>query len=128
MVQKFPPMKRWARRLWIVALESGKYVPGYGRLRQRNFSTQVTSYCPLGVLCQVMPRVEFKRQNARTEEDMYVYKHKDVVDYAPTKGSYVPDNLAAEIGLSNFAQFTVANLSDGGMSHKEIAQWLRKNL
>lgn len=128
MSQKYPPMKRWARRLWLIALEGGRYPIGIGKLRQKNFVTGVVSYCPLGILCQVMPRVEFKRQSQKTEEDTYVYKHKDVVDYAPCKGSYIPDNLAAEIELSNLAQFEIANMADGGMLHEDIATWVRRNL
>lgn len=121
-------MKRWARRLWLIGLTNGIYTQGVGKLRQKNFSTGVVSYCPLGVLCQVLPRVEFKRQSARNEEDIYVYKHKDVLDIAPCKGSYIPDNLAAEIGLGNHAQFEIANMSDGGMLMEDVAIWVKANL
>lgn len=38
---------------WIAALRSGEFRQGYGKLSQRNSWDDASSYCCLGVLCEI---------------------------------------------------------------------------
>ena len=121
-------MKPWAKRLWIKALEGTEYMyaPNLGHMRRMEDGKLL--FDALGILCEAMPRCFYQPARNETEEDRYYYKNNHSADHGYVRGSYIPDNLAEEMHLSNLAQYKLAIMSDDGASKKEIVDWIRRNL
>lgn len=78
---------------WITALRSGKYKQGKGQLK-----TTDGFYCCLGVLCEIVGIM-------------------DESGYAKISGEiasgFLPDTLAAHVGVNSAHQLRLATINDG---------------
>lgn len=135
VMYEYKKMKRWARRLWVGALESGKYNMKGGALHQVDEDGKVF-HDALGILCEKMPKCYLQLPRNKNEKSRYYYRGSQKVSYddniekfaADVDTSYIPDMLAEEIGLSNQAQFAIANLVDGGADVRKVVKWIIHNL
>lgn len=132
----YTKMQRWARRLWVSALESGKYKLKGGALRQVDPLTGIAYHDALGILCEGIQRCYLQSPRNKDEQHRYYYRGSKKVSYddnvekfaAEVGTSYIPDMLAEELGLSNQAQFAIANMVDGGADMRKVVKWIIRNL
>lgn len=99
-------MKKALKAKWVAALRSGKYKQTTGQLVEESERGKL-SYCCLGVLCEISPRV--KELNL----------HDAILDIPAL--DYAGFTLAQSIHLQSMND-------DGGNGFKRIATWIEKNL
>lgn len=117
---------------WVAALRSGDYKQARDALRivdnEKNYS-----YCCLGVLCDIMPDVEWSPVNGHS----YLYYAK--FSSGHTSSAYIPRPEAAKLGLEKkiidtTRQTTHAidnilmGMNDQGKTFAEIADYIEANL
>lgn len=113
MSKKIPQkLPREFKRKWIKALTSGKYKQAQEYLRYGN------GYCCLGVACKIVgiPSNELLNRGLPPESP----------DEFEEKAGFdrVPECLRSGRRIAR----KLAQMNDKGISFKEIAQWIRKNL
>lgn len=114
-------MKRAIKKLWLEALENGKYKQGNGCLRDGK------EFCCLGVLCDLYR----KEKGGRWKKDAYGWSW-----YFLDEENFLPFEVRQWAGLDSSNPdvefdgdtFSLSNLNDEGHDFKEIAKAIRKNL
>lgn len=111
---------------WIAALRSGDYIQGRGQLRETDLSTGATSFCCLGVLCNLHAIAHPKIAAAQSTKDSYMQMT-----------SYLPPSVEIWSGLSDKAGVyghrvgpsvgSLANDNDNGKSFEQIAGIIERN-
>lgn len=101
-------MNKKYKKLWIEALESGKYRQTQGRLAAP--VNKKRAYCCLGVLCEV----------AGIPRERYTYDGDS---------AYLSPNLLTKFEITDIQQSVLTKMNDEELSSfKEIAQWIKENL
>lgn len=100
-------MKKALKSKWVAALRSGKYKQTTSVLKHVSERDNL-SYCCLGVLCEISPRV--KKLNG--DEDIIL--STDALNYAGFDYA-----VSGQLQSMN---------DDGGNGFKRIATWIEKNL
>ncbi len=110
-------MDQIAKGKWLIALRSGKYKQGSGRLRSRD-----DTYCCLGVLCDVAIESGWT-------------PHKGERDPSYTMlgaNAYLPLKFGLHVGISGEREDDITRMNDGAgepvMSFNDIADWIEENL
>ena len=101
---------------WIAALRSGDYIKGRGQLRETDLSTGATSFCCLGVLCNLHAIAHPKIAAAQSVNDAYMQRS----DYLPTSVEIWAD-LSGTDGAYRTSTDSLANDNDAGKSFEQIA-------
>lgn len=112
-------MNKKIKKAWVAALRSGKYKKGEGALRDEQ-----NNFCCLGVLCNL---------HAQAHPDVAMYQND--MSYIGCTGVLPEDvqiwaDLAQhdpEVMYKNEAR-SLASLNDAGMSFKQIARIIEKQL
>jgi hypothetical protein len=102
------------KKKWVAALRSGEYKQGQRGLRSRVDNED--RFCCLGVLCDLIDSTKWRGVVYAAGED---YEERL---------SYVPDAIAASIGLSSDDQHELARLNDSGYSFAHIAEVIESKL
>lgn len=109
-------MDKALKAQWVNALRSGEYRQARERLRQTG------AYCCLGVLCTLVPGVEWE------DDDAYVYED----GYRCDADGELPSPVRASAGISKDEMGVLICMNDGkGMhahSFSEIADWIEAHL
>ncbi len=103
---------------WVAALRSGEYSQGRKILANLGPNGE-TSYCCLGVLCEIAAKNNIV---TKTQDDENLWYDQDVV-YLPKaviKWADVPYN-------GNFPAGDVSKMNDTGKSFNDIAQFIEQN-
>jgi hypothetical protein len=118
------------KALWIKALRSGEYLQGQGALREEFVETDESSYCCLGVLCDLY---------AKNVEDSPTWQSYDASERGRSFGgreAYPPRFVQEWAGLNDeegsFASgygdwSSLAEMNDSGHTFEEIASVIEKN-
>lgn len=104
-------LKKSVARRWVRALLSGKYAQYKGGLRAV-YNSKATSYCCLGVLCDVSRLGTWRH---------YAYEVGGTINT-----TYLPDDLLAWAKLTSMEQEELARLNDQGHSFRYIARRICK--
>jgi len=104
-------MNKELKDKWVVALRSGKYKQGGDCLRNSRENT----YCCLGVLCDIHPKVKFRGDTA-------VYDDEDESCFK------LPESLATHCNLTKYVDDLVKMNDYMSVSFKNIADWIEKNV
>lgn len=109
-------------KLWIRALESGKYKQTRGTLAKIHPKNKTLSHCCLGVLCEVALKDGCKVQVSEQESSVLSPLRK----FYGGQGSHPPRRVGAWIGTHPDYGY-LAELNDTqGWSFKRIAAYLRE--
>lgn len=93
---------------WLTALRSGKYKQGYGQLKLE--CDESTSYCCLGVLCEVMGLVQInENMNCTKETKTFLYQGEQSYAALP----FGNGDLLPKEGASIFT-------NDAALPHKDL--------
>jgi hypothetical protein len=84
---------------WVAALRSGEYRKGVGRLARIDLDDGVTSYCCLGVLCEISPAVE---QVMPEFSDGTRPRYQSLVDPEDSDSALLPSAVLAWSGLESW--------------------------
>jgi len=117
---------------WISALRSGEYEQGKGRLATTDLDTRVTSYCCLGVLCEISPVVE---QVIPESGDESRPRFQSVEDPEDSDSALLPHSVRKWAGMESWGgslliesrgqSWTLPNLNDeeaaGALTFSQIA-------
>ncbi len=111
---------------WLDALESGEYKKATGALCRFDQKTQKSSYCCLGVACEVYNKTVPKKSRLTVEIDGYEASYDghnaDLPDQVQTALKMIDEMGAYDTSSS------LAILNDGAnWSHRKIAKFIRKN-
>ncbi len=131
-------MKQAIALKWVEALRSGQYKQGDGMLRINDEDTGKTSFCCLGVLCNIHaqehPRLAARETNPGSYMGYSSCLPREVMDWAsfsddmgtpaPPKNKELPDT-PVHINGSDYESLADAN--DSGVSFARIATWIEKN-
>jgi hypothetical protein len=103
---------------WLVALTSGDYVQGRGRLKKEKGGYNCAdTYCCLGVLADVSGE-------GRWEDRAFVYPG----DYIPREGD-LPKEFLDHVGMEDREQRVLINLNDGQrQTLVEIAEYIANHV
>ncbi len=120
-------MNQRVKGLWLEALESGEYAKGKGRLRYGE------AYCCLGVLCDLYRKEkgkEWEKVQIDEEEQAYKYAGQDCILPAIVQEWAELKRCNPYIGTDKEGSLmtAVSANDDGGMTFKEIAKGIKKNL
>lgn len=128
-------MKKEVAKMWVKALQSGKYKQGEGCLKQTDVSKNKTYHCCLGVLCELY------------NEQMSKSKKRKLTDTVDKHGLHsfdkdievLPDSVVKWSGLcgktghfqntTNYGDHdyaSLASMNDLGCSFKKIANSIQK--
>lgn len=106
---------------WTTALRSGKIRQGKETLARLDRNRHLRRCC-LGVLCDVAGAKRTKTQAPWRRTASYEYNGMSGTEY-------LPDTLANKLGLPREIQTKLATMNDSsGLSFREIADWVDKNL
>jgi hypothetical protein len=120
-------MKAKIKKLWVEALESGKYKQARETLYVKN-----TGFCCLGVLCDLHRKSTKKKKyswNPLGSSNKHLYGITEAIDS-------LPDVVMNWAGLEqsnpnitvNGMETTLAQENDSGKTFKEIAKIIKKQL
>lgn len=119
-------MNARVKKIWIEALESGKYEQGQGTLREED------SFCCLGVLCDLYHDEVDDEDWCYVEDDQWnpegyftFLDNSDVLPQAVMDWAGMDSaNPIVNVGIDNAD--TLADVNDNGMAFQDIAQIIRK--
>ncbi len=104
-------MDKDVKAKWLVALRSGKYAQGRGRLRNPD-----NSFCCLGVLCDIIDPEGWEAGGMETPTFWHGERHE------------TPNVTCRLIGLISGHEVTVIEMNDSGADFAEIADYIEENL
>lgn len=117
------------KKLWVDALESGEYTQGTGMLKY-SYDGDNESYCCLGVLCDVLSKLEGEQHGTWDDRSNFVtgsrYNAEDPYDMYGT--SFIPDVIAKSLGIDWLQQNILAGINDESEDFTETTQWIKDNL
>lgn len=114
-------MKHAIKKLWVEALESGKYKQGTGCLRKGN------SFCCLGVLCDLCRKEKgLKWKRSSKWSNWYFFNEESFLPFEVQKWAGL-DSSNPDVEFDGDT-FRLSNLNDDGHDFKEIAKAIRENL
>lgn len=112
-------MKPAIAKAWREALRSGKYKQATGALR-RNTNTGGSSFCCLGVLCNMHAEAHPKIAATQTNPGRYL-----------DQGGYLPFQVQRWAGIKSsgawFGESSLARANDRGASFETIADLIAKH-
>lgn len=113
-------MNKELKQKWVAALRSGEYKQGKGKLLYHENGE--TSYCCLGVLCEV------------AKFDPAIWHRKNILGECFVSGS-TANSLRENLNISITAEHTLVCLNDGGENgvyraqpFSVIAGWIEENI
>lgn len=116
------------KKKWTDALRSGKYTQGKGWMKQQ--TKDQTSYCCLGVLCDVSLGFQDKPNNFSWNDGECYWRPKPLEGerFGSNSSTFTPDQLA-KLGLTPEEQKTLWEMNDDqGKTFAEIADWIEAKL
>lgn len=129
-------MKKSVKKKWLKALRSGEYSQTSGTLRRKS-NDGVTSFCCLGVLCNIHAQEHPEIAAKETNPEVYLKSSAllpiEVAEWAGLTKDFIggdPNGAAVDIGVTYRDRFTtLAALNDDeGLSFKEIANVIERCL
>lgn len=108
-------MNQEIKTKWINALLSGQYKQGDHTLRKYD-----NTYCPLGVLCDVVDPTRWESQCGKTYFGFNY--HGDI------RTGFLPVSLSQALQITPSEEDKIVMMNDGGRSFKEIAEWIKRYL
>lgn len=118
---------------WLVALRSGEYEQGYGRLGDVNHRTGGREYCCLGVLCDIAKeRLALAGISVSwSDEIMFVDCNTNYLNGDVCSALGLPSHFWRLTGLPNMRDGNSPSLdkfNDGGLTFKQIADVIEREL
>lgn len=110
-------MKRYWKRKWVEALQSGKFRQGRSLLRRTTPSG--LRHCCLGVLASLPAKAAWTKSSDYDHEKSWTIDGKDDILSTP---------LLEKFGLSEKEQKTLTVMNDDGKRFSTIARWIEDNL
>ena len=124
---------------WLNALESGRFKQAKNTLVRRHRASKKASYCCLGVGCVVINEnakelglqpvkrkiTSYGKVNFDREDMFMPVSGVETLNLRCNRGSIARGPVY--VGKRSTPFSTLAEMNDGGMSHKEIAKFIREN-
>jgi hypothetical protein len=116
------PLKVTFRRNWLRALRSGKYEQAAGTLRCRGLTpSSKFGYCCLGVAAEVL--------GAKWMYDLNSNAYRcQIGEVNNVNSGSLTQAVLERIGMTDGQQQNLITMNDGGVTFKQIADYIEKNL
>ncbi len=118
-------MKKSIKKLWVTALRSGEYEQTDGQLRLTE-ETGTTSFCCLGVLCNLHAQAHPKIAAMNEDSEMYMGEEQ-TLPAEVMKWAGLNEVLGDTVIIGGRAN-KLAEHNDGGSSFAEIANAIEAQL
>lgn len=108
---------------WLEALRSGKYIKGRNCLRKTTVIDGITSYCCLGVLCDIVNPDAWKQRNVLTSDAVQTIVISSHLNETGLPAFEIKESCQLNIRKCQ----TLAHMNDDGKSFEEIAKYIEEN-